>query len=631
MGAICGILDLEKKGLIDLKLLKRINNAMIHRGPDDEGYFIDRGIGLGCRTLKTITSKEKLFPISNEDGSIQLVVDGELYNFYEIKETLEKKGHKFYTENSCEIIIHLYGEYQEKFVQFLDGIFSFALWDSNKKKLIIGRDRFGTKPLYYAIINKQFLFSSELKSFIKHPSFKKNIDPFTLRYCLQFWYIMFPDTIFKDVRKVQPGSILVIKKNEIKEKVYWELTLRQGTSSISYYKKAILEKLKKSLTRRYVGEYPMGVLLSGGIDSSSIVALLSEIGNEPIRTYSVGFQEKGYYNELKYAKIVAEKFNTEHSELLLDSNAVVNTPKTIRHMEYPTGIPNLNLNYSIYKIAKKKSKIIFVGDGADEFFAPDICRRIHYMYKLRFIPFFIRGNITKYINSLRLHSKHFEYLRNFSIYADNIKEMFFLEKQKFSNYDVKHFTDSKLSFNVYQKNKMKLFKNLINKSKSQISFNQIQYSIFKTYFTNMVLELVDRMGMASSIEKRYPFLDYKLVEVLCNIPLNLKLRSYEHKFLLQKSVMNILPKEIIYRKKEPFLPLTHLWVKDQKEIISHFVSEFKKRHYLENKFIDKLLEFKDLKKSSDKLWALFVAELWFRMFIDNENIKEKDLTIGKLW
>ena len=617
MGAICGILDLNEKSTYDRNTIREMLDIMRCRGPGRTGKYSDRYITLACRQLRTHYHKQASALWSNQEGSIQLMLDGEIII----------KGQSDKVDNG--LLIKMYEESGPSFMAKLDGSFTLALWDSDKRTLMLAKDRFGTKPLYYAVLDGYFVFASQIKSLMAHPGFRKQIDAFALRYCLQYWYTQTPTTIFHNVRKVNPASHVIVQNTRISETKYWDLRLTPRHQSQVYYSQNILRILDQSIRNRASEDFQPGVLLSGGIDSSALVALMSKMSVEPIKTYSVGFEEKGYYNELRYARIVADRFKTDHHEVLLTSEVIQTTPQTIWHMEYPTGIPNLNLNFHAYRKASEKNRVILVGDGADELFAPDIVRRVYLMSKLGVVPGSLRHRLAQSAQIFQSKSRYLDYFGAYIKLAHTPGRLFFKEKQKFSDEDLRG--PGKDNLTVYSKEKMKIYDRLIAKSTSDSLFDRLQYSICKTYFTNMVLELVDRMGMAFSIEKRYPFLSNELVRLVSMLPVRYKLRGYEHKYLLQKAVRGILPATIINRRKEPFLPMPNLWVRDQKDIITHFVSEFKNRRLVRDSFIDRLLEYRNLRQTSDKLWTLFAAELWFRMYIDNNPGKMQNTSLKKLW
>jgi len=621
MGGICGILDFKDK--IDKETIKNMNKPLFHRGPDGSGYYLDNHCGLGCQTLKTFSKKEKIYPISNEDNSIHLAIDGEIYNSKKIRLELGKKGHRFNTDNMPEVIIHLYEETGDKFLDKIEGVFSLALWDSSKRKLILAKDKFGLKPLYYLIWNNRLLFSSELKSFLNHPGFKKRIDRFALRYCLQYWYIPRPYTIFEGVKNLREGSLLLYEKNRIKEIRYNETKFIEQKNNKSYYVAEIRHLLKKSLLKRTAGEYPIGVTLSGGIDSSAIVALLSQIRDEPIKTYSVGFADDNYYNEFKYSDIVAAKYRTDHSKIFLNPDDIKYVPKTIWQMEIPTGITNLSLAYLNYKASTER--IMFVGDGADELFAPDQCRRFYYLDKLKYAPRFITQSVIRSIDGFGFYKKEMEYLKRMYPLLTRRERLFLQEYQRIPEEDLNTDTIG------YAEKKGRIISGILKRSRSNSRFTQVQYANLKTYTTDMVFNLVDRMGMAHSTANRFPFLDYNFVKLVVGVPLKYKLKGYAHKYLLQESMKNILPKEIIKRKKEPFLPTPNKWVLNQKEIVLHFVSGFRKRNIVKMSVIDNLTKSNEIKNNTTQLWNIFTAEMWFRMFIDNENTRENEATVEKLW
>jgi asparagine synthase (glutamine-hydrolysing) len=368
MCGICGVCNFDKSH-VDKKLLRQMCTVIKHRGPDDDGIFLDDHIALGMRRLSIIDLKTGHQPIHNEDESIWIVFNGEIYNYRELRQFLEQKNHRFYTSSDTEVIIHLYEELGDDCVTMLNGMFAFAIWDANKKKILLARDRIGIKPLHYIILNNKLIFGSEIKSILQDSEVKRKVNLKALHHFLAFEYVPAPETMFEAIKKLPPGHILICENGNVSVRKYWDLKFtNRNKQPITYYSDRIYELLKKSVERRLISDVPLGAFLSGGIDSSSIVGLMSELMDEPVKTFSIGFEEESY-NELKYARIIAEQFETEHYEEIITPDAVNLVNKIIQYLDEPFADVSVFPTYLVSELARKHVTVVLSGDGGDEQFA----------------------------------------------------------------------------------------------------------------------------------------------------------------------------------------------------------------------------------------------------------------------
>ncbi|MFH1784734.1 MAG: asparagine synthase (glutamine-hydrolyzing) [bacterium] len=390
MCGICGVFNYGSKESVDKDLLHKMCNVMIHRGPDEEGYYVKGDIGLGIRRLAIIDLKTGHQPIHNEDKSIWVIDNGEIYNFQELRENLEKKGHRFYTKTDTEAIVHLYEDYGIDCVKYLRGMFAFALWDETKKKLFLVRDRLGKKPLNYMIKNRGLVFGSEIKCILENPEIKKEVNLEALHYYLTYQYIPSPLTMFEGIEKLPPASILSCdEKGNINIRRYWNLNYRNKLNlEEEEYIEQIRSKLKEATKLRMISDVPVGAFLSGGLDSSVIVGLMSEISSEPVKTFSIGFEEQDF-SELHYARIVAKHFGTNHTEFIVKSQMVEILPKLIWHYGEPYADSSALPSYYVANETRKHVTVALNGDGGDENFAGYLRYRAHK------IAYFV-ANIYKY-------------------------------------------------------------------------------------------------------------------------------------------------------------------------------------------------------------------------------------------
>ena len=371
---MCGICGIISTGVVDEQVIKSMASVLHHRGPDDEGFYINNAetsnvsVGLGHKRLSIIDLESGRQPIHNEDKSLWIVYNGEIYNFRDLRKDLEARGHKFYTRTDTEVIIHLYEDYGPECLKYLRGMFAFALWDGNKKRLFLARDRLGQKPLVYTQANNKFIFASEIKSILKHPDIHREVDLNSLDLYLMYQYAPSPRTIFKDIKKLQPAHYLLYEKGQITIKRYWDLSFN---SKLNIDKKTAQEEtlrlLEESTKLRLVSDVPVGVFLSGGVDSSAVVAMMARLGVNPIKTFSIGFEDQRF-NELKYARIVAQRFGTEHKEFIVKPETIKILPELIRHYNEPFADSSALPSYYVAKMTSEHVKVVLTGDAGDECF-----------------------------------------------------------------------------------------------------------------------------------------------------------------------------------------------------------------------------------------------------------------------
>ena len=368
MCGICGIVYSDREQMVERNTLKKMCDMITHRGPDDEGFYINQHVGLGMRRLSIIDLSTGKQPISNEDGQIWIVFNGEIYNHKEIRAELENKGHQFKTKTDTEAIVHAYEEYGDSCVQKLNGMFAFAIWDNRNHTLFLARDRIGIKPLYYLFDKNRLIFGSELKSILRAGDIPKRIDLQALDHFLTFEFIPAPLSIFQDIKKLPPGHTLKLKNNEIRICSYWDVELKSNGKEPAQVKRNLRELLQDAVKVRLMSDVPLGAFLSGGVDSSIIVALMAQVMEEPVKTFSIGFEDSTY-NELKYARMIAEKFNTEHHEFIIKPDAVELADNLLKYLDEPFGDFSIFPTYLVSKMARDYVTVVLSGDGGDELFA----------------------------------------------------------------------------------------------------------------------------------------------------------------------------------------------------------------------------------------------------------------------
>jgi len=636
MCGICGIYDTYQRNRIDKEILQRMCDVLAHRGPDDEGIFVDKNIGLGHRRLSIIDLAGGHQPIHNEDNSIWIVFNGEIYNHCELRDKLESRGHRYYTLSDTESIIHAYEEWKDDCVKELRGMFAFGIWDSKKKKLLLARDRLGVKPVYYIFKNGRLVFASEIKSILQDKNITREVNPKALNNYLTLQYVPATETMFKEINKLLPGYILIATIGEIKIKRYWDSKLSEGElgKNEDYYSQRLLELLKESVKLRLISDVPLGAFLSGGIDSGTIVGLMSELMNQPVKTFSIGFdvrngKEAEDYNELKYARIISKYFQTEHHEEIVSSKDIYQyLPKVVWHCDEPLSDYANIPTYLISQLARRYVTVVLTGEGADELFGgyPRYLREqlIHWYQK---IPHPLRkGIIDSLVEKVHGWSKAKKLVESASIPLK-------------MRYTPTYIFGAKQKQNLYTEDFKKEigqieFIDVFNPyfgDDSQDYLNAIFYVDIKTWLPDDLLMKVDKMSMMTSLEAREPYLDHKIVEFCNNIPGNLKIKGMTLKYILKKAVANLLPKEIINRKKHGFTLPIKIWFRNELKELSKILvdSVAQKRGYFNIECVHQMLKEHQsgVADHSLRLWTLLTLELWFRIYIDNKDLYKPELSL----
>lgn len=572
--------------------IKLMCQAIKHRGPDDEGIWVNRQVGLGSRRLSIIDlSPRGRQPITNETGSIRVVLNGEIYNYAELRNKLIKQGHRFYTHTDTETIVHLWEEYGPGCIHWLRGMFAFALWDEKEQQLLLARDRLGKKPLKYYLDNKKLIFASEIKAILTDKNIKREPDLQAIDHYFGMEAVPEPLTGFQNIKKLPAASYLLVKKNRIIIKKYWEIDFTPKlTLGIDELKAEILSRLKKSVQLRMVADVEVGAFLSGGLDSSAIVALMSQLGQKQINTFSVGFNDPAY-SEFYYARKVAKKFKTHHHELILKPQSFSMLPKLAIAYEEPYGDPSALPTYLISRLASQKLKVVLNGDGGDENFAG-------YQRYLKFVWLNPIGRLLPFLNS------------GPTIYPTAYLALTASLNFKKSLYQPQFINsiDPLATKALFQKQQRKHLKPLDNVLKTD----------FQLYLTQVLLPKVDIASMAHGLEVRSPFLDQEVVQFCAKIPPSLKLKQGISKYILKKALEGILPNEIIYRPKMGFgFPLgkwlRNEWQKPMKSLLLNPKAVY--RHFLQLETVETMISQPAAGEHYDRrLWRVIMLELWLQHY-----------------
>ena len=645
---MCGITGWIRWGKeIDKERFISLTRSLTHRGPDGEGFYYhdtsEYHVALGHRRLKIIDLVSGDQPMSNEEGNIWLVYNGEVYNFPALREELIKKGHQFRSRSDTEVIIHLYEEKGINLLESLNGMFAFALWDKNKEILFLARDRIGIKPLYYYSNGKEFAFASEIKPFLQLPDFEKKIDPESIHRYLTLQYIPSPLTIFKKVKKLPPGHYLTYHKGKIKISRYWNLDfLDTPDKGEKFYRDKLRQILEDATHIRLVSDVPFGAFLSGGIDSTIVVGTMQKFLSEPVKTFSMGFDVSSF-NELLYARVVAKRFSTEHHEFKVKPpNVLQLLPVLTWHYDEPFADSSAIPTYMVSELARRFVTMVLSGDGGDEVFAGYhryLAERILNIFFPLLFPFRL-PLLKNLMQNLPETTRINDFSRRFKRLVARIE----LEPAlRYLSWLV--LFDEERRRELYSEDFLKKIKDIdplesLNNYFNQISSSHLlsrsQFVDIMTYLPEDILTKVDRASMANSLECRVPLLDHRLVEFMALIPPNYKLKGFWMKYILKKTFRDLLPPRIYYRGKHGFgVPLGRWFREELHNFTWNTLTDkrFQSRGYFNPEKIRKLLEEHQRGQfdHSHRLWALLILELWHRFYIDNNfTYLPKDLKVEEL-
>ena len=633
MCGIVGFLTSKVPNIPSFEILRGMRDVLVHRGPNESGEYIrslnDRGpfVFLGHRRLSIIDLSGGHQPMSNEDGTVWVILNGEIYNFKELREELSVNGHQFRTHSDTEVIAHAYEKYGEGCFQHFNGMFAIAIWDELRGQLILARDRLGKKPLYYSLINETFLFASELKAIMAYPFFPRKIDQLSLMKYLFFEFIPSPNTIFEDAKKLQAASYLQWDKNGIKIREYWSpfhIGKPEDNISLAEAELIIIELLKQSVKRRLISDVPLGVFLSGGIDSSAITALAQQENPNKIKTFSIGFEDPSF-DESKYALLASQHIGTEHHEQKMTPADLLNIiPNLPDILDEPMADASILPTYLLSKFTREHVTVALGGDGGDELFAgypTYLAHKLANQYE-RFLgpihPFitFLGRLLPVSDDNISFDFKVKKFLSGIG-YPDGIRNSVwlgsfsFLDLNKVLSHEITTpFDSNRLTEDIsFYEGKFPF--------SDQITL--LQYLDMRLYLQECILVKVDRASMACSLEVRAPLLDHELVEFLMGLPSQLKLRGFTSKYILKKAMNNFLPKEVIQRRKKGFGVPIAKWVKGPlRELFMDLLSSdrIKQEGFLNPEYVTGLLQdhLSSKKDNRKQLWTLLIWELWVNRY-----------------
>jgi asparagine synthase (glutamine-hydrolysing) len=632
MCGICGILNFRHDQPAERGVLEEMNRQIIHRGPDEAGFFLSGNIGMAMRRLSIIDVQSGHQPVTNEDDSISLVFNGEIYNHQELRQRLEQRGHRYRSHSDTETIVHLYEEYGQDCVTHLRGMFAFAIWDSRRRTLFIARDRLGIKPLYFLLTDEHLLFASEIKALLAHPEVRAEFNRDVLPEYLAFGYLSGPRTMFTGIKKLLPGHTIEIDESgDIRIQQYWDLpqNAKQQANSEKYYVDTYRELLEGSVASHLMSDVPLGVFLSGGLDSSAIAALMSKIRKEPIETFAVGYDEEAY-SELRYARIVAEHIGSVHYEVRVSSKEFFGAlPKLIWHEDEPIVWPSSVPLYFVARLASERVKVVLTGEGSDETLG-GYARYPWTIWNSRFdhiyrsvVPSRLRKRIREQIgDSGRLGAAARRRLQHTFLGRDAESWSSFYFDSFYCAFSESDQTDLLLPERQGGSGSAYLDNLAYWESAKGDLLDRLLYTDIKTYLVELCMKQ-DQMSMAASIESRVPFLDHVLVEFAASIPARFKTRGMSGKLILKSAVKDLLPESIIHRRKMGFPTPLAKWILGpqletlEKMLLSPhsmgrglFRPEAVRRLFAEHRA--------NRRDHSDRIWRLLNLEIWHRVFIDRD-------------
>lgn len=626
MCGICGFVSLDPVHEDSQSIVRRMCKTLHHRGPDDEGYYHDKFANLAMRRLSIIDLESGQQPLTNESRTAWLVFNGEIYNYRQLRADLERRGHSFTTQSDSEVIIHAYEEFGVQCLNHFIGMFAFAVWDSAIQRLFLARDRLGIKPLYYWASTKSIAFGSELKAILAHPAVPREMDFSALDSFLSFEYIPAPYTIFKDIYKLPAGHWLLLDSDGLRIEQYWDVPALETPSTIEDCTEQLIELIDDAVRMRLVSDVPLGAFLSGGIDSSTIVASMSRASSDAVRTFSIGFDD-ATYNELPSARLVAQAFETRHEEEILQPDIVALIHELVGKLDEPFADFSIFPTFLVSKLARASVKVVLSGDGGDEIFGgydTYVAQNWDRVYQV--LPRLVRHRMLPAVmdrlpprpEKKGVINKAKRFVEGAALPESLMHArwmMFMSEADKAALYQPELMT----TLNGWAASS--ILEAHFEKAKQFDALACQQYVDLKTYLVDDILTKVDRMSMAVSLEARVPLLDHRVVEFALNLPPEMKLRHGQTKVILRQAMAKRLPAEVLEKPKQGFsIPIKH-WLRGPLQpLMVDLLSPdtVKRRGYFKSETIERWVtdHLNQRANHSHRLWALMVFELWHRQVMD---------------
>jgi asparagine synthase (glutamine-hydrolysing) len=628
---ICGKLALDREAQVSPALLKSMADTIEHRGPDDEGFYFSGPVGLGFRRLSIIDLNTGHQPISNEDGTVWIVFNGEIYNYQELREFLLSKGHVFRSQTDTEVIVHLYEEFGEGCVEKLRGMFGFAIWDERQQSLFLARDRVGIKPIYYWLSDKALVFGSEIKAILADPEVKAEVEPRLIDRFLSFYYVPGEETLLKNVRKLAPGCTLMVKNGKATIRQYWDLHFAPSQISLEQAEKQLIELFDECVRMHMIADVPVGFLLSGGVDSTAMLGFAVGKTDRPLSSFTLGFSDPGIVDERPYAQLAAKRYNADHHEMTISSKDFADfMPKFSWHMEEPCCEPQAVALYYVSRMAKDYVKVLISGEGGDEAFAGySVYRNMLWLERVKSALGPLKGGLSLGISLLNQVVKSKRMAKYPSLVDLPLESYYYSRTSGPAAYFNSHGSELYTTDFARQVNKnfsiSPATRYLSNGAGGSSPVNRMLYVDTKTSLPDDLLLKADKMTMANSIELRVPLLDHKLLEFAASLPVDFKVHGFTTKYLAKQALKDRLPKEILERKKVGFPVPYDSWMRTElKDWVSDVLLDRESiaRGYFNRRSIEKLIA-DDVRtqRYPKEILSLVALELWHRNFLENRSVQ----------
>ncbi|MGC2639254.1 MAG: asparagine synthase (glutamine-hydrolyzing) [Acidobacteriaceae bacterium] len=631
MCGICGKLSLDRDLTVPPALIRAMADTIRHRGPDDEGYYVSGPIGLGFRRLSIIDLHTGHQPISNEDGTVWIVFNGEIYNYQELRAWLIGKGHVFKSRTDTEVIVHLYEELGAACLEKLRGMFAFAIWDEKGQTLLLARDRVGIKPLYYHLTGSSLSFASELKAILADPSVDRNLAPELIDRFLTFMYVPGEETLLRGIRKLLPGHYLLVKDGQATIRQYWDLQFAEASprQSVQQAEADLLNLLSETVGQHMIADVPVGILLSGGVDSTGVLSLAVDNTDKTISTFTVGFSGNSFADERPYARLAAERYGTQHYEMTITAqDFAAFLPSYVWHMEEPVCEPPAIALYYVSKLAREHVTVLLSGEGGDEAFAGySNYRNLVWLERLKrggpalnsafaggmslASSLFSSSRVAKYVPLMGERFPDYYYSRTANPFRTTGNGLAAVYSSDFLG-------------SVDREHSLEPVRALQANMRGQGTLNTMLYIDTKTWLPDDLLIKADKMTMANSVELRVPLLDHRVLEFAASLRPALKLNGVNTKYILKKALSQRIPAAIRDRKKTGFPVPYESWLrKELKDVVRDVLTDTKtlNRGYFHRGAVERLIEADAAGANySKELFSLLTLELWQRTFLDKENV-----------
>jgi asparagine synthase (glutamine-hydrolysing) len=629
MCGICGKLMLGNEATVSPELVKAMADTIIHRGPDDDGYYISGPIGLGFRRLAIIDLQTGHQPVPNEDGTVQIIFNGEIYNYQELREFLLSKGHVFKTQSDTEVIVHLYEEFGPQCVEKLRGMFAFAIWDEKAKALFLARDRVGIKPLYYCLTDSSLVFASEIKAILADPSIAREIAPEMIDRFLTFLYVPGQETLLNGIRKLAPGHYLFVKDGKAVVEQYWDLRFAETTRSLKDAEADLTILLAEAVELHMIADVPVGVLLSGGVDSTGVLSLAVHGTEKEISSFTVGFSGGEVADERPYARLAAKAFGTQHYEMTISAkDFAAFLPQYVWHMEEPVCEPPAIALYYVSRLARNYVKVLLSGEGGDEAFAGyGNYRNLVWLERIKRGLSPLNGAAARglsFADSLLHLPGMAKYV---PLMNDRFPDYYYSRTSnphRYSGNRLGELYSADFAQAIDREHSLEPVRELQAHVRGQNTLDAMLYIDTKSWLPDDLLIKADKMTMANSVELRVPLLDHKVLEFAASLPPSFKLNGFNLKYILKSVLSQKIPKEIRNRKKAGFPVPYESWLRnDLKKVVWDVLMDRRtiERGYFRKDAVEGLLQANSNGSNySKEIFSLLSLELWQRTFLEREQV-----------